>query len=206
MLNPLTLALFLLSAVAAYLCGCINGAIMISKVFFKDDVRAHGSGNAGLTNFYRNYGGRYAALVIALDVVKMVLAVAIAGILLGWSIEAKLWGGLFCALGHMFPVTYKFRGGKGILSCGTLLILLDWRAAVVAWGIFLLLSALTRYVSLGSVVCSASAPISVAIFYPGHSFALLLVTVIAVLVIWAHRGNIKRLVKGTESKFHFKKS
>lgn len=206
MLNPLTLALFLLSAAAAYLCGCINGAIMISKVFFKDDVRAHGSGNAGLTNFYRNYGGRYAALVIALDVVKMVLAVAIAGILLGWSIEAKLWGGLFCALGHMFPVTYKFRGGKGILSCGTLLILLDWRAAVVAWGIFLLLSALTRYVSLGSVVCSASAPISVAIFYPGHSFALLLVTVIAVLVIWAHRGNIKRLVKGTESKFHFKKS
>ena len=201
----LTAALFALTAAAAYLCGCVNGAIMISKRIFKDDVRTHGSGNAGLTNFYRNYGGHYAALVIALDAVKMVLAVAVACLLLGASVESKLWGGLWCTLGHMFPVTYKFKGGKGILSCGTLLILLDWRVAVLCWGVFLLLSMLTRYVSLGSVVCSACAPVGVAVFYPNHGFALALVTVIAALVIWAHRGNIRRLIHGTESKFHFKK-
>ena len=205
-MQPLILSLFALSAAIAYGCGCINGAIMISKMFFKDDVRKHGSGNAGLTNFYRNYGGRYAALVIATDVLKMVVAVVVACLLLGSGIESRIWGGLFCAVGHMFPVTYKFKGGKGILSCGTLLFLLDWRVAVVAWGIFLLLSILTRYVSLGSVVCSASAPVSVAVFYPGHNFAIALTAFIAILVIWAHRGNILRLLKGTESKFYFKKS
>ena len=205
-MQPVILVFFALAAAAAYVCGCINGAILISRWIFHDDVRKHGSGNAGLTNFYRNYGGRYAALVIALDVLKMVLAVVIACLLLGGGIESKLWGGLFCTLGHMFPVNHKFKGGKGILSCGTLLFLLDWRVAVVAWGIFLLLSILTRYVSLGSVVCSASAPVSVAVFYPGHNFAIALTALIAVLVIWAHRGNIRRLLKGTESKFYFKKS
>lgn len=194
-----------LSAVIAYFCGGVNGAILISRHFFKEDVRSKGSGNAGLTNFYRNYGGKYVALVILMDVLKMVAAVIIACLLLGWSIESKLWGGLFCVLGHMFPALYKFKGGKGILSSGTLLILLDWRVALVSWGIFLLLVLLTRYVSLGSVVCSAAAPVSTLLCYPGHWFAFVLVTAIACMVIWAHRGNIVRLVKGTESKFHLKK-
>ena len=193
----------LLPAAIAYFCGCINGAILISKYYFKEDVRTKGSGNAGLTNFYRNYGGRYVALVILLDVLKMVAAVVVACLFMGWTIEAKLWGGLFCVLGHMFPVTYKFKGGKGILSSGTLLILLDWRIALVAWGTFLLLVVITRYISLGSVVCSATAPVTTMIFYSGHWFAVVLVTLIAGLVIWAHRGNIVRLVKGTESKFRF---
>ena len=90
-------------AVIAYLCGNINGAILISKYIFHEDVRTKGSGNAGLTNFYRNYGGKYAALVIMLDALKMVAAVITACLLMGWTVEAKLWGGLFCALGHMFP-------------------------------------------------------------------------------------------------------
>ncbi len=205
MLDSANLIWMVLAAVAAYFCGGVNGAILISKIFFKEDVRTKGSGNAGLTNFYRNYGGKYAALVILLDVLKMVAAVVIACLLMGWNIESKLWGGLFCVLGHMFPALYKFKGGKGILSSGTLLILLDWRVALVSWGIFLLLVLLTRYVSLGSVVCSAAAPVSTMLCYPGHWFAIVLVTMIAALVIWAHRGNIVRLVKGTESKFHFKK-
>ena len=197
-------AYMLIPAVLSYFSGCVNGAILISKYFFKEDVRTRGSGNAGLTNFYRNYGPRYMALVIVLDVLKMVAAVVIACLFMGWTVEAKLWGGFFCVLGHMFPVTYKFKGGKGILSSGTLLILLDWRVALVSWGIFLLLVVLTRYISLGSVVCSAAAPVSMLVWLPGRWFAFALVLAIACLVIWAHRGNIVRLVKGTESKFRFK--
>lgn len=195
----------LLPAVLGYLCGNINGAILISKYVFHEDVRTRGSGNAGLTNFCRNYGVKYAALVIALDALKMVAAVLIACLVMGWTIEAKLWGGLFCALGHMFPALYQFRGGKGILSCGTLVLLLDWRVALVAWGTFLLLAVLTRYVSLGSVVCSATAPVTLALCYPAHGFAVALMTVIAALVIWAHRGNIIRLLHGEERKFSRKK-
>ena len=195
----------LLPAVIAYFCGNINGAILISKYIFHEDVRTKGSGNAGLTNFYRNYGGKYAALVIALDALKMVAAVIAACLLMGWTVEAKLWGGLFCALGHMFPVVYQFKGGKGILSCGTLLLMLDWRVALVAWGTFLLLAFLTRYVSLGSVMCALTTPVTVAFCYPGHPVALGLMTLTAALVVWAHRGNISRLLKGTERKFTFKK-
>lgn len=195
----------LIPAVLSYFCGCINGAILISKYYFKEDVRAKGSGNAGLTNFYRNYGGRYAALVVALDAVKMIAAVVITCLFMGWTPEAKLWGGLWCVLGHMFPVTYHFKGGKGILSSGTLLILLDWRIALIAWGTFLLLSSLTRYVSLGSVVCSATVPFTLMLFYPGHWFAVALGAGIAALVIWAHRANIRRLLAGNENKFYFHK-
>ena len=191
------------AALVSYLLGCVNGAILISKYYFRDDVRTHGSGNAGLTNFYRNYGGRYAAMVILLDVAKMVVAVMVTCLLLGWTIEAKLWGGLFCVLGHMFPVVYHFKGGKGILSSGTLLFMLDWRIALVAWGTFLLLSAATRYVSLGSVVCSATVPFTLLLFYPGQWGAFTLGTLIALLVIWRHRSNIRRLISGTESKFTF---
>ncbi|MBR2484555.1 MAG: glycerol-3-phosphate 1-O-acyltransferase PlsY [Oscillospiraceae bacterium] len=192
-------------AVIAYLCGNINGAILISKYIFHEDVRTKGSGNAGLTNFYRNYGGKHAALVIALDALKMVAAVVVACLFMGWTIEAKLWGGLCCALGHMFPAVYQFKGGKGILSCGTLLLMLDWRVALVAWGTFLLLAFLTRYVSLGSVMCALTTPVTVALCYPGHPVALGLMTLTAALVVWAHRGNISRLLKGTERKFTFKK-
>ena len=192
-------------AVIAYLFGNINGAILISKYIFHEDVRTKGSGNAGLTNFYRNYGGKYAALVIMLDALKMVAAVIAACLLMGWTVEAKLWGGLFCALGHMFPAVYQFKGGKGILSCGTLLLMLDWRVALVAWGTFLLLAFLTRYVSLGSVMCALTTPVTVVLCYPGHPVALGLMTLTAALVVWAHRGNISRLLKGTERKFTFKK-
>ena len=117
----------LLPAVVSYLLGCINGAILISKHYLREDVRTRGSGNAGLTNFYRNYGPRYAALVLALDALKMVAAVVFTCSVMGWTPEAKLWGGMFCELGHLFPVTFRFKGGKGILSGITLLLMLDLR-------------------------------------------------------------------------------
>lgn len=200
--------LLLITAVVAYFCGCINGAIIVSRFFCRDDVREHGSGNAGLTNFYRSYGAQYALFVIAVDMLKMVLSVVVALALssfVGWPLIFKLWAGLFCVIGHMFPVTYKFKGGKGILSSGMLLWLIDWRVAAVAWGVFIALCVLTRYVSLGSICCSLTVPVTLFVFYPGNWAAILLGSLIAALVVYAHRGNLKRLLNGTESKFRFHK-
>lgn len=193
----------LLSAVISYFLGCINGAILISKHYLHEDVRTRGSGNAGLTNFYRNYGPRYAALVLALDALKMVAAVVLTCVFMGWAPEAKLWGGLFCALGHIFPVTFRFKGGKGILSGVTLLLMLDLRIGLICLAVFAVLVASTRYISLGSIVGSALAPVLFLVFYWGHWFAFVLIVLTASLLVWSHRGNIKRLLNGTESKFSF---
>ena len=199
-------ALPALVAVLSYLLGCINGAIATSHIFYHDDVRRHGSGNAGLTNFYRNYGARCAPMVIAFDMLKAVGAVLLGnyflGYLLGWGAAGKYFGALFCVIGHMFPVFYGFKGGKGILCSGTLLLLLDWRIALVGWGVFAALWLTTRYVSLGSVAAAASFPF-MTYFIFRDAVTTALGTCIALLVLWAHRSNIKRLLNGTESKFHF---
>lgn len=193
----------LLAAVIAYFCGCINGAILISKHYLKEDVRNRGSGNAGLTNFYRNYGPKYAALVIVLDALKMVAAVVIACMILGWGPVPKLIGGLFCILGHIFPVTFRFKGGKGILSGVTLLFMLDWRVGLICLSMFVILVAATRYISLGSIVGSGIAPVVFLVFNWGSWWAFVLLTLTAALLIWSHRTNIRRLMSGTESKFSF---
>ena len=192
-------ALPALVAVLSYLLGCINGAIATSHIFYHDDVRRHGSGNAGLTNFYRNYGAKCAPMVIAFDMLKAVGAVLLGnyflGYLLGWGAAGKYFGALFCVIGHMFPVFYGFKGGKGILCSGTLLLLLGWGAFVVLW-------LTTRYVSLGSVAAAVSLPFTT--YFVFHNTACtVLGTCISLLVLWAHRSNIKRLLSGTESKFHF---
>lgn len=193
----------LLPAIVSYLCGCVNGAILISKHYLHEDVRARGSGNAGLTNFYRNYGPKYAALVLALDALKMVAAVVFTCSVMGWTPEAKLWGGMFCALGHIFPVTFRFKGGKGILSGITLLMMLDLRIGLICLAIFVALVAATRYISLGSIVGSTIAPMLFLLFYWGHWFAFVLIVLTASLLVWGHRGNMKRLLNGTERKFSF---
>ena len=200
--------LLLITAVVAYFCGCINGAIIVSRFFCRDDVREHGSGNAGLTNFYRSYGAQYALFVIAVDMLKMVLAVVVALALssfVGWPLIFKLWAGLFCVIGHMFPVTYKFKGGKGILSSGMLLWLIDWRVAAVAWGVFIALCVLTRYVSLGSVLAATAFGISYVVLHWGDWAVCAIGAATAVFVICRHHQNIARLLKGTESKLSFHK-
>ncbi|MEG2000018.1 MAG: glycerol-3-phosphate acyltransferase [Evtepia sp.] len=194
-------------ALVAYLFGCMNGAVIVSKYFLRDDIRTHGSGNAGLTNFYRTFGGPFTFLVIAVDVLKMLIAVWL-GLLIfsvlqiAPSVMVKYWAGLFCMLGHMFPCMFHFHGGKGILSGGTLVFLLDWKIAAVAWGVFLVVSAATRLVSLGSCCTAFTLPIMSALTY--HS---ILVTIfsccIGGLILWQHRGNIRRIFKGKESKFYF---
>ena len=198
----------LLTAAGAYLLGCFNGAVIVSQYILRDDVRTHGSGNAGLTNFYRTFGGPLTAVVVACDVVKAVLAVLLGLWLVGWPMGwitlSKYWAGLWCLLGHMFPCMFRFRGGKGILSGGAIALMIDWRVAVVVWGGFLILSVLTRYVSLGSCWAGASFPV-VSWFVYRSVPILLLAIACGGLILWQHRGNIRRLLSGTESKFHLRK-
>lgn len=194
----------LLPAVIAYFCGCFNGAVIVSKYVLRDDVRDHGSGNAGLTNFYRTFGGGLTAVVILTDVLKAVVAVLVVSALLGGTDFAKYWAGLFCLLGHMFPCMFQFKGGKGILSGGTIAIMIDWRVALVVWGGFLILAVLTRYVSLGSCWAGASFPFATWFVYH-QGVLLVLAIIIGGLILYKHRENIKRLLKGSESKFSLHK-
>jgi len=202
--------LLVLTAVLSYFLGCFNGAVLISKYILHDDIRTHGSGNAGLTNFYRVFGGKLTLVVIFTDFLKAVVAIAltafifrvfggIGGLALVFS---RYWAGLFCLLGHMFPCMFRFKGGKGILSGGAMALMIDWRVALVVWGIFFGLAILTKYVSLGSVCCAASFPV-VSWFVYQDLTILAIAAIIGGLVVWQHRGNIRRLVSGTESKFAF---
>lgn len=202
--------LLFITAAAAYFLGCFNGAVIISKYILRDDVRNHGSGNAGLTNFYRTFGGPLTLAVILCDVLKAVIAVWLGTWLLGqatgWLVMSKYWAGVFCLLGHMFPCMFHFKGGKGILSGGTIAIMLDWRIALVVWGGFIVLAVVTRYVSLGSCWAGASFPFATWFVY--HDILLLILSiVIGGLILYMHRGNIHRLLTGTENKFslHHKK-
>jgi len=197
---------FCAAALLSYLLGCINGAILASHLFFHDDVRRHGSGNAGLTNFYRTYGAKYAPAVIACDMLKAAAAVLLSAWLFRLAgfpaLYGKCWSGVFVVVGHMFPWHFRFKGGKGILCGGTLLLLLDWRIALIGWGLFAALWLLTRYVSLGSITAALSFPAATWLFY-GDPFMTACAAALAALVIFAHRGNIVRLLHGRESKFHF---
>ena len=195
----------LLVMLLSYFFGCFNGSFMVSHFIIRDDVRKHGSGNAGLTNFYRTYGAKYALLVIACDMGKTVAACLLGSFFfrcLGWDgTLGTLLAGLGCELGHIFPVFYGLRGSKGILSGGTLVLLLNWRVAAVAWALFLLLWLTTRYVSLASITATCSAPITVYFVY-GHNWLYTgLCLAVAALVVWCHRENIQRLLHGTEKKF-----
>ena len=188
----------------SYFLGCFNGAVLISSFVIRDDIRGHGSGNAGLTNFYRTYGARYALGVILLDMGKTALATMIGGYMFhclynDWTLGV-LVAGLSCIIGHIFPAFYEFKGGKGILAGSVLVIMLDWRMALVAWGLFMLLWLASRYVSLGSIAAAASVPVS-AFFLYDRPVYVIMCFVLAALVIWSHRSNIKRLLTGTESKF-----
>ena len=193
-----------IAAVAAYLLGNLNGAVVISRLVAHEDVRTKGSGNAGLTNFTRNYGAHTSVFVILIDVGKAVAACLIGGLLLkgyGHYADGVALGGLFVILGHDFPALLGFKGGKGILSGVTVALRLDWRIGLFVFGIFLLAYALTKYVSLGSVLSSgAFGPIYAIVHWGEGAFPIVVGVVLSALIVWMHRGNIVRLVKGEERK------
>lgn len=191
-----------LSALLSYLLGNLNGAVITSRLHH-DDVRSHGSGNAGLTNFVRNYGAKSAVLVIAVDAGKAVAACLLSRWLLAsWLSfrDAMTLGGFFVMLGHCFPALLGFRGGKGILSGLFVALMIDWRIAAIILVVFFTAYLVSGYVSLGSVLASVTFGISFAVLH--HDSMVITVGGLAMgaLCVFMHRGNIQRLLKGQERK------
>lgn len=211
MLITLMLAL---TAIIGYIMGSVNGSIIVSRFLFGSDVRRQGSGNAGLTNFYRTYGITGIVGVIAIDVLKGVLGTLIGGLLLnlaapaGFEAEFTDVGRLvatFCViLGHVFPIFYGFKGGKGILTGVSCVFVVDYHAALIALVIFAIVVVATHYVSLGSVLSTLSVPVT--LLANGFSGICMILTIVSVaLIVIKHAENISRLIHHKEPKISFKK-
>lgn len=211
---------FVLIAVISYLLGSLNFGVIISRRLKNDDVRNHGSGNAGSTNMLRNYGKGIAALTIVGDMLKVVVAILISSAIISYVpntlefVEGRLdidtdmliksFSGFFCVLGHIFPCFFKFKGGKGVATSGGMVFVVDWRIALILLAVFILVVLITKYVSLGSIVMALLYPVFIFIFH--KSLILTGISVIfTIIVVTAHRGNIKKLINHTESKITDKK-
>ena len=191
-----------IGVLTGYLLGNLNGAVSISTLM-KDDVRAHGSGNAGLTNFIRNYGNTKALYVVAVDAIKAILACLVTGLLLkpyGMYLEGVMIGGTAVMVGHVFPVLLGFRGGKGILSGLFIAAVADWRISVLIAVIFFTVYFITRYVSLSSILASVGFGIGFCVLHYDSLVVMLLGIVMPLLTIFMHRSNIARLLSGEETK------
>lgn len=211
----LTPVLLVLIAAAAYVLGSVNGSIIVSRYLFHSDVRTMGSGNAGLTNFYRNYGPKGIAGVLGIDIAKGVLAALIGGLVfpLATGDQAlkpeyvdigRLFATFCLILGHVFPVFYGFRGGKGILCGVSAVFIVDYNAGVIALVVFVLAFLLTRYVSLGSVLGTISMPVT--LLAKGFSgLCLILACLSVLLVIMKHGENIVRIIRHKEPRFVFRR-
>ncbi len=188
-------------AVAGYILGSINIAVIVSYLFFKDDIRDKGSHNAGSTNMARVYGFGAGILTFGGDIVKTILSMLLGRWLFG-DIGFMIGGGA-CLIGHCWPVFFKFKGGKGVAVSAGIAFMYDWRAALVLIGLFLIICLITRFVSLGSLIAVTLFPAALAII--GGTEPIMYVLPIAlVIIVWVkHIGNIKRLVKGEENKFSF---
>lgn len=211
----LTPVLLVLIAAIAYILGSVNGSIIVSRYLFHSDVRTMGSGNAGLTNFYRNYGPKGIAGVLGIDIAKGVLAALIGGLIfpLATGDQAlkpeyfdigRLFATFCLILGHVFPVFYGFRGGKGILCGVSAVFIVDYNAGVIALVVFVLAFLLTRYVSLGSVLGTISVPVT--LLAKGFSgLCLILACLSVLLVIMKHGENIIRIIRHKEPRFVFRR-
>lgn len=193
-------------ALLGWLLGGLNGAILISRVKLHEDVRSRGSGNAGMTNFLRSYGGWTTLLVVLIDAGKTILACLLATLLLPQDRAlAKAVAGFAVQIGHIFPVFFGFRGGKGILCAGIAALMLDWRMFLIGFALFLIVFFATRYVSLASIAAMTAMAILVVVFFWGAPQVWSVAMAMPILAIVMHHGNIARLVNGTERKTHFHK-
>ncbi len=193
----------LVTVLAGYLLGNLNGAVSMSVLLSNEDVRTKGSGNAGLTNFIRNFGAANAILVVLIDAGKAVVACLVGGLLLqsqGFYREGVVLGGTAVMLGHVFPALLGFRGGKGILSGAVIAFMADWRIGLIVLGVFALAYLFSGYVSLGSVLASVAFGVCFIVFWHGDIQVMLGGSFMAALAVYMHRSNIRRLLKGTESK------
>jgi glycerol-3-phosphate acyltransferase PlsY len=201
--------LFIVVAVMAYLLGGINGSIIVSRYIYKKDIRNFGSGNPGLTNFYRVFGKRNALLVILIDILKNAIPFFIGKLLIGSASDYRLIGcelvGLCVMLGNAFPVYYGFRGGKGVMVMGIILFFIDWRIALTIWCTFFFILTLTRCVSISAITSVVLYPLMIGLLRLGGIWELLIAILSAALLIIRHRENIKRILNGTESKIVIRK-
>jgi len=192
----------IISALVSYLLGNLNGAVCMSALMH-DDVRAHGSGNAGLTNFIRNYGQARALYVVLIDAGKAYLACLTSGLLLmpyDLAMEGVMIGGMAVILGHDFPALLGFKGGKGILSGLFVALAADWRIAVLILAVFLVVYLATKIVSLGSVLAAITFGIGFVIWHWDNPVVMILGVLLSALTVFKHRENIVRLLKGQERK------
>lgn len=192
----------LITVLTGYMLGNLNGAVLVSAIFAKEDVRQHGSGNAGLTNYIRNYGASTGLLVILIDGLKAIMA-CLVGKLIFADVDPMLGGtlgGLGVMLGHTYPAMLAFKGGKGILSGFCVAMTLDWRIGLAILGFFLLFYLTTQYVSLGSVMGAVGFAVAFPVFHYNNLPVAAMGVFMGTLAVFMHRGNIVRLVKGQERK------
>lgn len=206
----------LLCVVGAYLMGSFNSAVFISKRLYGKDVRDYGSGNGGLTNMLRVFGKKAALYVLIGDMLKSALAVFWGAWVLGGVFspeDGAYLAGLFCVLGHIAPIFYRFKGGKGVLAAATMILLLNPTVFLVLFTVFVVVVAISKYISLGSVLCGFIYPFLIWLYHSQYKsednqtsfFVMIFAFVIGFLVIFMHRENIDRLAHGKENKLSFGK-
>jgi len=189
---------WILAAVCGYLFGSISSAVLLSRGLFREDVRSMGSGNAGATNMARVYGMLPGILAFFCDALKTVAAMG-----LGWLLDGSLGmsiGGVACLIGHCWPVFFQMRGGKGVSVGAVVALMIDWRILLLLVVIFFVVFAITKVVSICSIAVAVVLPVA-ALLLPQPLPEQLLAIFAGLLVIWQHRTNILRLIRGEEKKF-----
>ncbi len=197
--------MLILAFLAAYLIGSINSAIIVSKIMLHDDIRKYGSGNAGATNALRTLGKKGAIPVVIGDLLKAVIAILFAKLICSDSSLAVYIAGIGVVLGHNFPIYFGFRGGKGILVSLVAILFADPKIGLIAAVSAILIMAITKYVSLGSVSGAVIFLVLGLTFRFGDVYFCIFAAIISLLAIIRHKTNIQRLLNGTESKLSFKK-
>ena len=214
----------LITMTVAYLLGSMNWAIIVTRVFGKQDIRKIGSGNAGATNVLRSQGVIPAILTLIGDIGKGILAAYLGGWIMSWvqlspgdapmltteslTLVGRYIAGVLVVVGHLYPIFHGFRGGKGVASTVGLLFVLDWRMALMCVGLFVLTVAVSRMVSLGSVLAMSYVPVLTFVFrrwaddMPMESvlFCTILSAIVALFVIFKHGSNMRRIADGTERR------
>jgi glycerol-3-phosphate acyltransferase PlsY len=200
---------FLIFGVSAYVFGSIPTSVWVGKRFFNLDVREHGSKNAGATNTFRVLGKKPGIAVLAIDILKGLLAVSLPQIVLGNQIEyselidLKIIAAILVILGHVFPLFADFRGGKGVATSLGVIFAIHPQAAFVCFGIFLIVFLISHYVSLGAIVTSVCFPLLIIFVFKEKSIPLIVFAiVIGAAVVATHKKNIKRLMEGCENKMY----
>lgn len=195
-----------ISALVSYLLGGINGAMILSRVVYHDDIRKYGSNNPGFTNFKRVYGNNAVTWsVMLIDILKTALPVAVTAIVTGslydsWQLGAQ-FSGLFCMIGHCFPVWYGFKGGKAFITGFTTIWFVDWRMTLIAMAVFFAVLLAFKFMSVASCTAAAVCPAALACLGFSNIWVELLAIAAAALVIARHYPNFVKLMNGTESKF-----